>query len=211
MSASASVAPTPPGQTRSYPVAARALLRPTLLDAVRDQLRTRAWTEVTMADVARAAGVSRQTVYNEFGSRPALAQAYVLCEADRFLATIEEAISEHLDDPIAAMTAAFEVFLAAADGDPLVRALISSEGGDELLALVTTHGHQVHDRATAHLASFLAEGWPTLTPPKARLLADAVVRLAISHATLPSGSSHETARSIGELLGPFVERALAAK
>lgn len=203
-------APMPAEQVRPYSVAARELLRSTLLDAVRDQLRTRAWAEVTMADVARAAGVSRQTVYNEFGSRPALAQAYVLCEADRFLATIEDAVRRHFDDPIRAMTAAFEVFLAAADGDPLVRALISSEGGEELLPLVTTHGHQVHDRATAHLASFLAEGWPTLTPAQARLLADAVVRLAISHATLPSGSSRETAHSIGELLGPFVERALAA-
>lgn len=210
MRASAPAAPMPAEQVRPYSVAARELLRSTLLDAVRDQLRTRTWAEVTMADVARAAGVSRQTVYNEFGSRPALAQAYVLCEADRFLATIEDAVRRHLDDPIRAMTAAFEVFLAAADGDPLVRALMSSEGGDELLPLVTTHGHQVHDRATAHLASFLAEGWPTLTPAQASLLADAVVRLAISHATLPSGSSSETAHSIGELLGPFVERALAA-
>ena len=210
MRASASAAPPQTERVRPYSVAARELLRATLLDAVREQLRTRTWAQVTMADVATAAGVSRQTVYNEFGSRPALAQAYVLCEADRFLAAIEDAVRQHFDDPIKAMTAAFEVFLAAADGDPLVRALISSEGGDELLPLVTTHGQQVHDRATAHLARFLAEGWPALTPRKARLLADAVVRLAISHATLPSGSSHETARSIGELLGPFVERALAA-
>lgn len=193
---------------RPFALASRDLLRRTLLDAVREQLRTRPWPEVTMAEVARAAGVSRQTVYNEFGSRPGLAQAFVLSETDRFLATIEAAVRQHFDDPMRAMTAAFEVFLAAAAEDPLVRALISGEGGDELLLLVTTHGQPVHDRATGELASFLAEGWPALTPAQARLLADAVVRLAISHATLPGGSSRTTARSIGELLGPFVERAL---
>ena len=72
-----------------YAVAARALLRDSLLDAAGTLLRDRSWGEVTMAEVARAAGVSRQTLYNEFGSRPEFAQAYVLREADRFIAAVE--------------------------------------------------------------------------------------------------------------------------
>ena len=35
-----------------------------------------------MAQIARTAGVSRQTLYNEFGSRPEFAEVYVLREAD---------------------------------------------------------------------------------------------------------------------------------
>jgi AcrR family transcriptional regulator len=116
-----------------YAVAARELLRSTLLDAMRDQLRTRAWAEVTMAEVATAAGVSRQTLYKEFGSRHDLAQAYVLREVDRFLGAVEEAVTAHLHDPTTALGAAFDVFLAAAADDPLVRAVVSGAGGDELL------------------------------------------------------------------------------
>jgi AcrR family transcriptional regulator len=198
----ADTAPTP------YAVAARELLRSTLLDAMREQLRTRPWAGVTMADVAKTAGVSRQTVYNEFGSRRDLAQAYVLRETDRFLATVEDAVTAHLDDPVTALAAAFDVFLTAAADDPLVRAVVSGDGGgDELLALITTQGEPVLERATDRLAAFMLEGWPALGRSGATLLAESVVRLAISYAALPSGRGL-TGRSIAELLGPYVERAL---
>jgi AcrR family transcriptional regulator len=195
-------APTP------YAVAARELLRATLLDAMRDQLRTRPWAEVTMAQVAQAAGVSRQTLYKEFGSRHELAQAYVLREVDRFVTTVQHAVSTNLDDPVTALSAAFDVFLAAAAEDPLVRAVVSGDGGDELLALVTTQGQPVLERATAQLAAFLLGGWPTLGEPDARLLAEGVVRLAISSAALPTGPSGMTGSSVAALFGPYVERAL---
>ena len=49
-----------------YSVAARELLRNTLLDAACHELQSRRWAEITMADIALAAGVSRQTLYKEF-------------------------------------------------------------------------------------------------------------------------------------------------
>lgn len=45
-----------------------------------------------MAEAASAAGVSRQTLYNEFGTRDELGQALVIRESDRFLDAVEEAI-----------------------------------------------------------------------------------------------------------------------
>ncbi len=203
MAAVTAGAPTP------YAVAARELLRATLLDAMRDQLRTRPWAEVTMAQVAQAAGVSRQTLYKEFGSRHELAQAYVLREVDRFVATVEKAVTAHLDDPVTALSAAFDVFLAAAADDPLVRAVVSGDGGDELLVLVTTQGQPVLERATERLSAFLLDGWPGLGEHDAHLLGECVVRLAISYAALPTGPSGMTGRSVAELLGPYVQRALA--
>jgi AcrR family transcriptional regulator len=189
-------------------VAARELLRSTILDAMRDQLRTRPWAEVTMAEVARAAGVSRQTLYNEFGTRMELAQEFVLYEADRFLSTVEEAVSAHLDDPATALSAAFDVFLAAAADDPLVRTIVADDGGDELLPLVTTQGEPVLQRATGRLAAFLQRGWPAVGEAEARLLAETVVRLAISYVALPPGSAAMTGPSVAALLGPYIERVL---
>ena len=68
-----------------YPQAARQLLRETLFGAARDELQQRAWSEITMAEIAGAAGVSRQTLYKEFGSRDEFAQAFVIHEGERFL------------------------------------------------------------------------------------------------------------------------------
>lgn len=196
-------APTP------YPVAARELMRSTILDAMRDQLRTRPWAEVTMAEVATTAGVSRQTLYKEFGSRMDLAQAYVLREADSFLTAVEEAVRAHLDDPATALSAAFDVFLAAAADDPLVRTIVSDDSSDELLRLVTTGGEPVLQRATERLAAFMVEGWPTLGDDAAALLAESVVRLAISYVALPSEETTMSGASVAALLGPYIERALA--
>ena len=185
------------------------MTRARLLEAVGTQLRERDWADVTMAQVAESAGVSRQTVYNEFGSRDELAQQYVLWEADRFLDSVTEAVDAHLDDPVAALTAAFDVFLAGASEHPLLRKVAASaDGAHELLPLLTTRGRPLHDQATANLAAVLADRFPALGRADARLLSDAVVRLAISHAALPAGSTRMTARALGQLLGPFVERAL---
>jgi AcrR family transcriptional regulator len=193
----------------SYAQATRTLLRERLLDAADELLRERAWASISMADIAAGAGVSRQTLYNEIGSREDFAQAYILRESDRFIATVERAVSAHLDDPHAALSAAFDVFLNAAAENPLIRAVLAGDGSDGLLALFTTHGAPVLTLGTERLASILIEGWPQVEIADARLLADALVRLAISHAALPSASAELTAASVARILGPYVDRLLA--
>ena len=189
-----------------YAVAARELLRNTLFDAARHELELRAWSEVTMADVAAAAGVSRQTLYKEFGSREEFAQAFVLREANGFIGAVEGALDAHLEDPRAALTAAFGLFLTAAAGDPLIRAAI--RGGGEMLPFVTTQGQTLVEGAAERLRWAIATRWPQAAEHDAALLAECVVRLAISYATLPVAPAGMTASSIGELLGPFIDRAL---
>jgi AcrR family transcriptional regulator len=191
-----------------YAVAARRLLRETLFGAARDELEQRSWSEITMSDVAGAAGVSRQTLYKEFGSRDEFAQAFVIHEGERFLDEVDTAVRRHLDDPRAAIGAALETFLRTAGEDPLVRILLSDDGTGGMLPFVTTQGMPVVVWATARLFATISEGWPTAPPDKAQLLAESLVRLAISYITAPSDSPDETAKRAGELLGPFIDRAL---
>lgn len=193
-----------------YPQAARQLLRETLLAAARDAVQQRAWSEITMSDIASAAGVSRQTLYKEFGSRDEFAQALVIHEGERFLDAVDTAVRQHLDDPRAAVGAALETFLRTAGEDPLVRILLSDDGTAGLLPFVTTQGMPVVQWATARLTATIEEGWPQAPPAKARLLAEALVRLAISHVTAPGDSPEAIAASTGELLGPFIDEALGA-
>jgi AcrR family transcriptional regulator len=196
-------------QRTPYAQAARELLRETLLDGARDELERRSWAEITMGDIAAAAGVSRQTLYKEFGSRDEFAQAFVMREVDRFLATVEVAVREHLDDPATALSAAFDVFLTAAAEDPLVRTLLRSEASHSLLPLLTTQGGAVVAGATERLSAIILAGWPQVDTPDAQLLAECLVRLAISYAALPAGPAGMTAASVTTLLGPYIERVLA--
>jgi AcrR family transcriptional regulator len=192
----------------AYQQAARALLRDTLLDALGELLGDREWAKVTMADVARLAGVSRQTLYNEFGGRQELAQAYVLREADRFLTGVEAVIEREAGDPQRALTAAFELFLASARDTPLVAAIAGRDGGDELLALVTVRGGELLQVAAGRLTATLLRIWPEVAEADARVATDTLVRLAISHAALPGGDPADAAGAVAAVLGPFVERAL---
>jgi AcrR family transcriptional regulator len=192
-----------------YPVAARELLRNTLLDAARDLLQQRPWSEVTMADIAGAAGVSRQTLYNEFGSRDEFAQELVMREGDRFLVAVEEAVRARVESPRRALEAAFDVFLTAAAENPLVRTAIFDAGGEGLLPMVTTQGQPVVERAAERLAALITVSWQGVDAGDAALLAEALVRLAISYATLPKGPANMTAASVVELLGPFIDEAVA--
>ena len=192
-----------------YAEAARELLRETLLDAARDELERRGWAQITMGDIASAAGVSRQTLYKEFGSRDEFAQAFVMREVDRFLQAVDGAVGEHLDDPATALSAAFDVFLTTAAEDPLVRTLLTGDETYSLLPLLTSRGEPVVAGATERLAAIILAGWPAVYPADARLLAECLVRLAISYAALPAGPTGMTAASVTTLLGPYIERILA--
>jgi AcrR family transcriptional regulator len=192
-----------------YAVAARELLCDTLLDGARDLLQRRDWSDITMADIATAAGVSRQTLYSEFGSRDQFAQALFLREADRFVAEVEQAVSSNLHDPVAALAAAFDVFLTAAADNPLVRSVVASDGDGSLLPYVTTQGQPVVAQAADRLAAVISAAWPQIDTDAAGLLAECVVRLAISYAALPTGPAGITASSVATLLGPYLEQAVA--
>lgn len=189
-----------------YSVAARELLRNTLLDAACHELQGRHWADITMADIAVAAGVSRQTLYKEFGSREEFAQVLVMREADSFLDAVERAVKDNLADPQKALAGAFELFLTAAEQNPVVKAIVVEEGAEELLALLTTHGKPLVERAADRLTEVMMDGWPLMRRGDAVLLSDCLVRLAISYAALPSGPATKTAAAISSLFEPYVQK-----
>ncbi len=210
MTASAVTIGAMPGARTPYPQAARLLLRETLFGAARDALQSRAWSQITMSQVAGAAGVSRQTLYKEFGTRDEFAQAFVIHEGERFLDAVETAIREHLDDPRAAVGAALEVFLRSAGEDPMIEILLRDDGTGGMLPFVTTQGMPVVEWATTRLTAAIQESWPGAPEANTRLLAESLVRLAISYVTAPSGPPETTADSVVTLLGPYIDDALKA-
>jgi AcrR family transcriptional regulator len=191
----------------TFAQAARTLLRTTLLDAASHLLIEYGWSDISMATIAARAGVSRQTLYNEFGSREEFAQAFALREADMFLTAVEDSIAAHPDDPHVALRSAFECFLRRAQENPLVRAvLVRGPGSDDLLAMFTTRGGPVLALATERLTRAIKSHWTASDEVDVRVVAEVLVRLAISHATLPTGSTEDAVESISVLIGPFVTK-----
>ncbi|GEJ97936.1 MULTISPECIES: TetR/AcrR family transcriptional regulator [unclassified Streptomyces] len=107
--------------------------RESLLDAAATALARRPWSAVRMVDVAAAAGVSRQTLYNEFGSKDGLARALVRREADGYLAGVERALAAHTDARDR-LTATAEWMAAAARDSALVRAMLTGCWSERLPA-----------------------------------------------------------------------------
>ena len=107
------------------------------------------WSGVTMAKLADRVGVSRQTVYNEMGSKPALAEAMVLRELATFLAAVDRAFDRHPDDLVGAIRAAVTDVLVEAERNALLQAVVSSAYGAEtdLLPLLTTESDALVETA----------------------------------------------------------------
>ena len=192
-----------------YATAARELLRNTLLDAAGRQLASQPWSEITMSAIAVAAGVSRQTLYNEFGSRSEFAQALALRETGRFIDAVQSTIAANAHDPRIALQATFELFLTVAAENPLVSAIVSGSGADELIALFTTRGETLVETASARLSELLCATWPIAPPQQVAVIGECLVRLAISYAALPKAAPAQTAEAVVSLLGPHVEELIS--
>lgn len=106
--------------------------RESLLDAAGAALARRPWSAVRMVDVAVAAGVSRQTLYNEFGSKDGLARSLVRRETEAFLAGVERALGA------GGLPAAAEWTVASARGNVLVRAMLTGCWSERLPAPTLT-------------------------------------------------------------------------
>jgi AcrR family transcriptional regulator len=197
-------APVPPPRV-PYPAAARSLLRDTVITAVDDLVRSRGWSATTMSDVATAAGVSRQTLYNEFGSRAALVEAYLTREIETLVTQVTEAVRANADDAHRALRIAFSLFLKLASDEPVVQLIVNDAEGGELHRLLTGLGQTL---ASERIAQLIPTVWPQVGPADSRLLADSLVRLAISHALMPGSDPATVARGVGRMLAPFVDELL---
>jgi AcrR family transcriptional regulator len=189
-----------------YAEASRVLLRDSVLDAMRDLLLTRDWSAITLSDVARAAGISRQTIYNEFGSRQGLAQGYALRLADRLVDAIHAALDANVGNIYEAFLAGFRSFFAESASDPLVISLLSGVAKPDLLQLITTDSAPIITRASARLSLALTQTWVATSDEDAGVLARAIVRLALSYVSMPPEANHDVARDLARLMTPFAER-----
>jgi AcrR family transcriptional regulator len=189
-----------------YAEASKVFLRDSILDGMREQLLARDWSAITLSHVAKAAGISRQTIYNEFGSRQGLAQAYALRLADRLVDQIDDAIEGNEGDVHAAFVQGFRDFFAESAADPLVISLLTGEFKPDLLQLITTDSGPIISHCSERLTSTFMHSWVKCNDEDAGILARAIVRLAMSYISMPPEADYDVAADLARLLTPAAER-----
>lgn len=190
---------------RSFSAASRTLLRDTVLLATGQLLASGPWRSITIAQVAKAAGVSRQTVYNEFGNREELARAYVAWAGDQMLDEVERCVADNADDLGGALTAAFRVFLEVGADHPIMRSLGDRTGSDDLVSVLAGgSGAPIVVGATARLNAIVTQTWPELPVEAVEVACEVLVRLAISHLLQPTGHPATAARQVAMIAEPFI-------
>lgn len=186
-------------------------VRDALLDAAYRHAVAGDWSLTRMADVAASASVSRQTLYNEFGSKDGLARELVLRHTERFLDEVIALLTAHSRRGIGPAVRAATLFtLERAADDPLLKAVLTSAGGDGLLPLLTTRSEPVLSASRRAVAQACLHARPDLDPAAVAKAADVAVRLTVSHLVLPLEPADVVAGELGDLveryLGTAAER-----
>jgi AcrR family transcriptional regulator len=161
----------------------------------------------TMDEVARRAGVSRQTVYRYFPSKDQLVIALVLQEEEKFLDGVRAAFA--VDDRLErALFDGILFCLRFAREHPLLDRLLASDS-ETLLPYLTTRSAPMMARAREVLTSLAAsKAW--VRAGLVEQAADTLVRVVVSYALCPPDREPEhvagdLARIVTAALAPAKE------
>jgi len=178
-------------------------MRERILVAATEMTVASGWSSVTMARLAEAVGVSRQTIYNEVGDKAGLAEAMILSELARFLDVVNSAFDREPTKLVEAIRRAVRDVLDMSAGNELLKAVVSaSHGADtELLPLLTTHSNALVDTAKAVVRERLAAYPIQLEGMQLEGAIDIIVRVVLSHVMQPSATPAETADMLAFVAG----------
>src|SRR5690606_41959546 len=128
-----------------------------------------------------------------------LGQAVVVRDDGRSLDGGGAVVREH-DALDSAVTAAGVHTLETSANDRLKQAVLAGAGGDELLPLLTPQAEPVLFTASARIAEHALRHWPDLDRDALTEIADAAVRLTMSHIMLPSGPPERFAHFVARMV-----------
>lgn len=169
----------------------RLLLHDRILDAARDITTAQGWSALTMGAVAGCAGISRQHLYKEIGTKQDLGEALVNRETDDFLSGMCEQLRAHPADLAAGVGAAVRLALDYGSTNTLLKAILTADDrrGESLLPLLAARPDAVLARAKRVIADEVAAIHLTvgLTAADLDVYIDGIIRLILSHLTQPTG------------------------
>jgi TetR/AcrR family transcriptional regulator, repressor for uid operon len=156
-----------------------------ILEAARGLLIEHGLRRTSLADIARAAGVSEATLYRRFATREELLRTLVAREATAFIARVDQRIGPE-SDPVERLVIAFVMFARSLRQHELVQRLLVTDS-ERLLPLLTVDGSPALRLATDYVLTqteraVAAGAIPTTDPAH---VAELLVRIAHSLVLTP--------------------------
>lgn len=169
-----------------------------ILDAALVQLEEVGWRSFHIRDVASRVGVSRQTIYNTFGSRRQLAASMVVRLCGRFLSGAEQAFAtdDELHDQ---WVVAVRDALRQGTDNGALRAMLSAGSDDRFLDLLTRGAEPLVAASRSRLSAAVLRSHPDLNHAAVDAVAESVARLVISNVVLPLHPIEEVAAAIARM------------
>ncbi|CAN5284714.1 TetR/AcrR family transcriptional regulator [soil metagenome] len=176
--------------------------RERIIDAAGRLISTDGWRSVTMGKVASAAGVSRQTVYNEAGNKAGLAALMVDHELSKAMRLVNEAFDAAPDNITEAVRGSVARVLRRASVSPLLTAIATASAGADsaFLPLLTTHGQVLLDSAKLVIRIRVAEHNLAMDADLLETMIDSIVRLVISHMVQRTMTPEQVADNLASIV-----------
>lgn len=172
-----------------------------ILDAAAIEFTEVGVRQANMDAIARAAGVSRSTLYRRFPSKENLLIALANEAFERGMAELEQAVAGL--EPSAAVVEAFAYGAAMIDADPLLHRMVIDDA--EIRTLTASMSAMFIDMVTDRVAGSLRTAGATMPDEELRRAVEIHVRLVISYLELPSSDeAQRTPEAVRSLAATFL-------
>jgi AcrR family transcriptional regulator len=168
-----------------------------VLDAAVEIISEEGWDGLSMTEVAKRSGVTRQSIYKDVGTKDTLGRAVVDREVGHFLTRVRAALAAYPGSPEDGIVAAVRGVLEHGQANAVLAAVLRPGHDAGLLALVTVHPDAVLGQAIDTVGSLLGGA-------ASEALVDSVVRLTVSHLLQPTVSVEEAVDRIRRVVLAFV-------
>ncbi|NQU37511.1 MAG: TetR/AcrR family transcriptional regulator [Actinobacteria bacterium] len=194
-----------PGRGSAVPTSFRQGVREAALDAATRQLANVGWDQIRFGHIAAEVGVSRPTLYAEFGNKDGFGEALVQHEAQRFLVGITTILYDSQIAPLSAVKAAVSYTFAEADQSPVTRAILTSgtvdgRTSDSLLPFITTRGAPVMASVNGGLLVWFSEQCEHTPARELVEGVDVIVRVVVSYLLAQESDHKQSTERIGRLV-----------
>jgi AcrR family transcriptional regulator len=154
-----------------------------ILDAAVEAASIHGITRLSVADVAKRAGLSRPTLYKRYSSKDALVSAAIVREAARVITAVQQAVDavDRGEGGKAALIAGIGTALRQLREHPLLDRIVRTEP-EMLVPALTTDDGLVLSAVRPPIEAMIVDRFEPLDPVTSRRLADMLTRLLISYA-----------------------------
>lgn len=154
-----------------------------ILDAAIEAASIHGITRLSVADVAKRAGVSRPTLYKRYPSKDDLVGAAIMREAARVVEAVERAVDrvDRSEGPKAALIAGIGTALRVLRDHPLLDRVIRTEP-ETLVPALTTDDGLILSAIRPPIEAMIADRFARLDEVTSRRVADMLTRLLLSYA-----------------------------